>query len=162
MLDPRLTFSFNRSVSADDPVTSLIGLHPAGVGKHGAAVFATTHWSVVLQAQSETPAAQDALEKLCRTYWRPLYSFVRRQGLSPEDAQDLIQEFFARFLERKSLGSVHERRGVYDHICLSRLNVLSPPSGIARAVLNGTRRGHAFLWRNWLPPRTLISNWQRL
>ena len=111
MLDPRLTFSFNRSVSADDQVTSLIGLHPPGVGKHGAAVFATTHWSVVLQAQSETPAAQDALEKLCRTYWRPLYAFVRRQGLSPEDAQDLIQEFFARFLERKSLRSVRREKG---------------------------------------------------
>jgi hypothetical protein len=48
--------------------------------QNGAAAFTTTHWSVVLEAQGPTPAAQAALEKLCRTYWRPIYGFVRRQG----------------------------------------------------------------------------------
>jgi hypothetical protein len=47
----------------------------------GEAQFTTTHWSVVLEAQSESPVAQEALEKLCRAYWRPIYSFVQRQGI---------------------------------------------------------------------------------
>src|SRR5439155_10232592 len=51
------------------------------------------------------------LEKLCRIYWRPLYGFVRRQGLGPEDAQDLIQEFFARLLERQNLKTVRREKG---------------------------------------------------
>jgi RNA polymerase sigma-70 factor (ECF subfamily) len=48
---------------------------------------------VVLAAQGQSPAAQEALEKLCRNYWRPLYGFVRRQGFSPEEAEDLTQSF---------------------------------------------------------------------
>jgi RNA polymerase sigma-70 factor (ECF subfamily) len=60
-------------------------------------VFATTHWSVVLLAgQADSPHAAEALEKLCRIYWYPLYVYVRRQGNSPEDAQDLTQDFFSR------------------------------------------------------------------
>src|SRR5882724_2810542 len=56
--------------------------------------FATTHWSVVLAAgQSSAPGAQEALEKLCRTYWYPVYVYVRRQGQSPHDAQDLTRSF---------------------------------------------------------------------
>src|SRR5438034_3506868 len=79
---------------------------------NGAAItFTTTHWSVVVDAQSETPAAQRALEILCRTYWRPLYGFVRRHGLGREEAQDLIQEFFARLLERKNLNTVRREKG---------------------------------------------------
>ena len=66
-----------------------------------AGVFATTHWSVVLAAgQKDSPHTAAALEKLCRTYWYPLYAYVRRRGSSPEDAQDLTQSFFARLLER--------------------------------------------------------------
>ena len=65
------------------------------------AVFATTHWSVVLAAGGETtPQATDALEKLCRAYWYPLYAYVRRRGYGPDDAQDLTQSFFARLKER--------------------------------------------------------------
>src|SRR5205823_3321963 len=56
--------------------------------QNGAIAFTTTQWSVVLNAQGESPSAQEALEKLCRTYWWPLYGFVRRQGYSPEEAQD--------------------------------------------------------------------------
>ena len=73
-----------------------------------AAIFATTHWSVVLAAgQSADAQAAEALEQLCRTYWYPLYAFVRRQGYSPEDAQDLTQGFFAHLLRKDFL----ERRG---------------------------------------------------
>ncbi|MCX6925719.1 MAG: hypothetical protein NT154_21280 [Verrucomicrobia bacterium] len=68
-------------------------------------VFATTHWSVVLAAgRADSPAAAEALEQLCRTYWYPLYAFVRRQGHEAHDAEDLIQEFFARFLAKEYFG----------------------------------------------------------
>src|ERR1043166_2868578 len=73
--------------------------------------FNTTHWSVVLAARGESTDAQEALEKLCRIYWYPLYAFVRRQGHSAEDAEDLIQGFFARLLQRKDLETVQRERG---------------------------------------------------
>jgi RNA polymerase sigma-70 factor (ECF subfamily) len=75
------------------------------------AAFATTHWSVVLTAQGDSPAAQQALEELCRTYWWPLYGYVRRQGYSPEDAQDLTQGFFALLLKRKDFDAVRREKG---------------------------------------------------
>ena len=77
----------------------------------GAMGFTTTHWSIVLQSQDETPAAQKALEILCRTYWRPLYAFARREGLAREEAQDLVQEFFARLLEHRNLNTVRREKG---------------------------------------------------
>jgi len=73
--------------------------------------FATTHWSVVLKAQGESPAAQEALENLCRTYWRPIYGFVRREGARPDEAQDITQGFFALILERKDFSSVRREKG---------------------------------------------------
>ena len=73
--------------------------------------FTTTHWSVVLEAQGSSPAAQEALEKLCRTYWWPLYGFARRQGYGPEEAQDLTQGFFALLLERRDLDVVRREKG---------------------------------------------------
>jgi RNA polymerase sigma factor (sigma-70 family) len=93
---------------AEDEATSLTAI--GGNANHSAA-FTTTHWSVVLQAQGESPAAQEALEKLCRTYWWPLYGYVRRQGYSPEEAQDLTQGFFALLLERKDLDAVRREKG---------------------------------------------------
>jgi len=62
-------------------------------------------------AQGDTPAAQRALEILCRTYWRPLFGFVRRHGLTREEAQDVVQEFFARLLEHRNLNTVRRERG---------------------------------------------------
>jgi RNA polymerase sigma-70 factor (ECF subfamily) len=87
-----------------DEVTSL-----SAIG--GRATFTTTHWSVVLQAQGESPAAQEALEKLCRIYWRPIYSFVRRQGVGSTDAEDITQGFFAQLLERRSFEAVRKEKG---------------------------------------------------
>jgi len=77
----------------------------------GAAAFVTTHWSVVLAAQGESATADKAPEKLCRTYWWPLYGFVRRNGYTPEEAQDLTQGFFALFLERRDLDLVCREKG---------------------------------------------------
>ena len=76
--------------------------------------FLTTHWSVVLSARAQ-PSSQSAaaLEVLCRTYWHPLYAYVRRQGHSPADAQDLTQEFFARLLQKDYLHSVARTKGKF-------------------------------------------------
>jgi RNA polymerase sigma factor (sigma-70 family) len=96
-------------VPADDDVASLTGV--GGTPKNGAVAFTTTHWSVVLAAQGQSPTADEALEKLCRTYWWPLYGFVRRQGYGPEEAQDLTQGFFALLLERRDLDAVRREKG---------------------------------------------------
>ena len=97
-------FSFDRFVSPlKDEVSSLSATGPASAG---AGVFTTTHWSVVLEAQGESPAAQEALENLCRTYWRPIYGFVRREGTKPEEAKDITQGFFALILERKDSSQI--------------------------------------------------------
>jgi RNA polymerase sigma factor (sigma-70 family) len=90
-------------------VTSLSAI--GGNADHGPAMFTTTHWSVVLEAQGESAAAQEALEKLCRTYWRPIYSFIRRQGIGPADAEDLTQGFFASLLEHRNLDAVRKEQG---------------------------------------------------
>jgi RNA polymerase sigma factor (sigma-70 family) len=83
-----------------------------GVSTHsGGVAFKTTHWSVVLEAQGQSPTAQEALEKLCRVYWRPIYGFVRRQGVEPEEAKDLTQGFFALLLERRDLDTVRKEKG---------------------------------------------------
>lgn len=75
-------------------------------------LFATTHWSVVLAAgQGDSPLAAEALEKLCRAYWYPLYAYVRRRGYSPEDAEDSTQEFFARLLRNRDIEAVRQEKG---------------------------------------------------
>lgn len=78
---------------------------------HRGAAFTTTRWSVVLEAQGPTLQAQAALEKLCSTYWRPIYGFVRRQGVGSEEAEDLTQGFFALLLERRDFDSVRKEKG---------------------------------------------------
>src|SRR5262245_48886725 len=88
----------------------------------GAGSFATTHWSVVLLAgQADSPDAAEALEKLCRTYWYPLYVYVRRQGNSPEDAQDLTQDFFARLIEKNYFAKADRDRGKFRTFLLGSL-----------------------------------------
>jgi RNA polymerase sigma factor (sigma-70 family) len=84
----------------------------AGPGSHSC--FVTTRWTVVLAAgQPGLPQAERALEELCSTYWYPLYAYVRRQGHSKEDAEDLVQSFFTRFLETKGLAAVSSEKGKF-------------------------------------------------
>ena len=99
----------NRAVPADDQVTSLTGVGRSA--QNGGIAFVTTHWSVVLTARGESPAADEALEKLCRTYWRPVYSFIRRQGVGIEEAEDMTQGFFALLLERRDFDAVRKEKG---------------------------------------------------
>jgi len=86
-------------------------------------VFATTHWSVVrTAAHPESPMARAALEKLCQTYWYPLYAYVRRRGHSAADAQDLTQAFFARLLERNWVGAADRERGRFRTFLLTAMS----------------------------------------
>jgi RNA polymerase sigma factor (sigma-70 family) len=76
--------------------------------------FVTTHWSVVLSAREPaSPQTSAALETLCRTYWYPLYAFLRRQGRPPHDAQDLTQGFFARLLQKDYLRAAAREKGKF-------------------------------------------------
>jgi RNA polymerase sigma factor (sigma-70 family) len=85
-------------------------------------VFATTSWTVVVAAGGRgSPSADVALEELCRTYWYPLYAYVRHQGHSPEHAEDLTQEFFARFLAKNYLAGLDSNRGRFRAFLLASL-----------------------------------------
>jgi RNA polymerase sigma factor (sigma-70 family) len=93
-----------------------------GQGHSPAGVFATTRWSVVLTAgRADSDQAAAALETLCQSYWYPLYAFVRRQGRSPADAQDLTQEFFTRLLQSDSLRQAHPDKGRFRSFLLAAL-----------------------------------------
>jgi RNA polymerase sigma-70 factor (ECF subfamily) len=99
---------------ASDPST-------AAAGRPGD-YFATTHWTVVLAAGCRgTPQADVALEELCRTYWYPLYAYVRRRGYAREDAEDLAQAFFARLLEKNYLEGLSSDRGKFRAFLLAAL-----------------------------------------
>jgi RNA polymerase sigma factor (sigma-70 family) len=120
----------------DDEVTSQTAIR--GKAYHGPAAFTTTHWSMVLEAQGESPAAQEALERLCRIYWRPIYSFLRRQGISADDAQDLTQGFFALLLERRDLRTVRKEKGRLRSYLLTALkHFLTDEHRRAKAIKRG-------------------------
>ena len=76
---------------------------------------------VLLAGETQAPKAGAALDQLCRTYWYPLYAYVRRRGHNPEDAQDLTQEFFARLLEKKYLKLAAQERGRFRSFLLKSL-----------------------------------------
>jgi RNA polymerase sigma factor (sigma-70 family) len=85
-------------------------------------VFATTHWTVVLAAgRQNAPEADVALEQLCRTYWYPLYAYVRRHGYKKADAEDLVQGFFARFLHKNYLEGLSSDKGHFRAFLLACL-----------------------------------------
>ena len=85
-------------------------------------IFATTHWTVVLEAgQRHTPQSDLALEELCRAYWFPLYAYVRRRGHTREDAEDLTQAFFASFLAKNYLEGLDAERGRFRAFLLASL-----------------------------------------
>jgi len=88
-----------------------------------ASVFATTHWSVVLEAgQEDSPHASEAMAHLCRTYWYPLYAYIRRRGCHAADAQDLTQEFFSRLLQKNYPSQADRAKGKFRSFLLLTLN----------------------------------------
>lgn len=84
--------------------------------------FGSTHWSVVLTAgRPESTQAADALEQLCRAYWPPLFSYIRRQGHGLEEAQDLTQAFFAKLLKRNFWARADPHKGRFRSFLLTAL-----------------------------------------
>jgi RNA polymerase sigma factor (sigma-70 family) len=123
-------------VPVDQNQASGKGIAPST--QNGAAAFTTTHWSVVLEAQGPTPAARAALDKLCRIYWRPIYGFVRRQGVGPEEAKDLTQGFFALLLERRDLSTVRKEKGrLRSYLLTSLKHFLTNERNRAMAIKRG-------------------------
>lgn len=89
----------------------------------GRGYFVTTQWSLVLNAQQpDAPESTTALEVLCRTYYPPLYAYVRRRGHAPADAQDLTQEFFTQLLRRQGLTTVRKDKGRFRSFLLASMN----------------------------------------
>ncbi len=85
-------------------------------------MFVATRWTVVLQAgHKSSPHSDRALAELCQTYWYPLYAYVRRQGRSKEDAEDLVQAFFGKFLEKNHLDGLSAERGKFRAFLLASL-----------------------------------------
>jgi RNA polymerase sigma-70 factor (ECF subfamily) len=93
---------------------------PQAIPPSGVDRFATTHWSLVIAAGNRQSAdSAGALVSLCESYWYPLYAFIRRQGYSADDAQDLTQGFFARLLEKNYLGDADQSRGKFRSFLLA-------------------------------------------
>ncbi len=107
--------------------------------------FAPTHWTVVFLSAKNGSDAQsgsdDALASLCRTYWPPLYTFVRRRGYGPADAQDLTQDFFIHLLETDALARVDPKRGRFRTFLLAALKNFLANAHERRSAL---KRGGAF------------------
>jgi RNA polymerase sigma factor (sigma-70 family) len=101
--------------------------------------FVTTHWSVVMAAgKGHSAQAADALEQLCRTYWYPLYAFVRRHVSEAHDAEDLTQEFFTRFLAKEYFGRADPTLGRFRSFLLACLkNFLAEQQRQARRIKRG-------------------------
>jgi RNA polymerase sigma-70 factor (ECF subfamily) len=91
-----------------------------GTLQQGGARFATTHWSIVARsALTDVPEAAKALAQLCELYWPPIYSFIRRRGHAPSDAQDLTQSFFAFFLRTKAYAHTDRLHGKFRSFLLA-------------------------------------------
>ena len=110
-----------------------------GTLREGGASFATTHWSVVAQsALTDVPEAANALAQLCEMYWPPIYSFIRRRGYSPADAQDLTQSFFAYFLRTKAYARTDPLHGKFRSFLLASVkNFLSDNWDRDQAIRRG-------------------------
>jgi RNA polymerase sigma-70 factor (ECF subfamily) len=114
-------------------------LAPLGEALPRPATFATTHWSVVLEAgHGDSDRATQALETLCRIYWYPTYTFVRRQGHTPEEAQDLTQGFFARLLQRGDFAAICREKGRFrSYLLVALKHFLANEKHHARAQKRG-------------------------
>jgi RNA polymerase sigma factor (sigma-70 family) len=102
---------------------SLMNTSSENQNRSSGRVFATTSWSMVVQAATpESPESSFALADLCDAYWYPLYSFVRRKGYNREEAEDLTQSFFSELLEKKQLSVADQQRGRFRTFLLAALD----------------------------------------
>jgi RNA polymerase sigma factor (sigma-70 family) len=135
------------------PECSLVNGSPGEVGGGEPHAFVTTRWSLILSAANlgeEEQKARDALAELCRTYWRPIFSFVRGRGNSIEDAQDLTQDFFATILKNHWLQHADRERGRFRSLLLRSLqNFLINAAEKSRTRKRGG--GVEFVsWHDWM------------
>src|SRR5258705_8692690 len=124
--------------------------HECASGRHE---FVTTRWSLILSAANltnEEQNARDALAELCRTYWRPIFLFVRARGYSIEDAQDLTQDFFVTILKKNWLQHADRNRGRFRSLLLRSLQ---------NFLINAAEKSHArkrggdvefISWEDWV------------
>ncbi len=97
--------------------------HEQNHGFTGNGCFATTRWSVVLDAaKASSPQHGEALEELCGAYWHPIYTYLRKRGYDDPDAKDLTQEFFGRLLEKNSLARADRAKGKFRSFLLASVN----------------------------------------
>ncbi len=101
--------------------------------------FATTHWSMVLAAGDHSSSiSKSALEKLCESYWYPLYSFVRRKGYDANAAADLTQGFFASLIERNDFDSIQKEKGRFRSFLFAAIrNFIANVMDFANAAKRG-------------------------
>ena len=121
--------------------------HPTEQPRVPNGIFATTQWSVVVQAgDGQSPEAGFALERLCQTYWYPLYAYVRRRGYNPHEAQDLTQAFFERMLEKSFLRAVDRSKGKFRSFLIAAFfSIVGEPSTNAiRARASNRSHGRYF------------------
>ena len=83
--------------------------------------FATTRWTMVLAAGSGSDQADRALARLCQNYWVPLYAYLRKKGHQPADAEDIVQAFLARLIEKVALAAADPNRGRFRSFLISSL-----------------------------------------
>lgn len=96
---------------------------PSGMADTERQFFATTRWTLVrAAAENGHPGAVEALGDLLERYWQPLYRHARRKGKSPEDAQDLVQGFYARLVRDAPLGGLDRTRGTFRSFLLASFN----------------------------------------
>ena len=105
------TFYIDGGVPADDELSSLTARGGAPGGPDWPVAFTTTHWSVVLTAQDESPAAYERSKSCAAFTGDPIFSFAQRQGFGREEAKDITQGFFAQLLERRSFSAVRKEKG---------------------------------------------------
>jgi RNA polymerase sigma-70 factor (ECF subfamily) len=111
-------------VEQREPQSSLVNGRAGDQGGGEPREFVTTRWSLILSAANsgtEEQKTRDALAELCRTYWRPIFSFVRARGYSVEDAQDLTQDFFLTILKENWLQHADRNRGRFRSLLLRSL-----------------------------------------
>src|SRR5689334_11714718 len=96
---------------------------PMNAGRTALAAFQTTHWTLVLDAaRADAPSDNVAFADLYLAYWHPLYAFARRRGLSPPEAEDIIQDFFTHLVDKQALAGVQRDGGRFRSFLLKSLD----------------------------------------
>jgi DNA-directed RNA polymerase specialized sigma24 family protein len=125
----------------------------------GVGSFHTTCWTIVMRAaQSQAPWRQSALAGLCRLYWYPLYTFVRRRGRSPEDAQDLTQSFFLHMVEHRAFKGVDRLKGKFRSFLLASLQNHLSDGLTGPAALRGEGIKISYRWMQKTPKNAIDSS----